>query len=81
VSKKTLYKHFPGKEDLVVSMIVQAMRRIEESIREADPSVPAIERRETIFGTAAEQRADSALRARRAPKGRDASRRMPGARR
>jgi|SRR4051794_12006931 hypothetical protein len=43
VSKKTLYKHFPGKEDRLVSMIVRAMRRGEESIGEADPSVPTIE--------------------------------------
>jgi AcrR family transcriptional regulator len=40
VSKKTLYKYFPNKEDLVVSMIVRAMHRGKESIGEADPSFP-----------------------------------------
>lgn len=48
VSKKTLYQHFSGKEDLAVSVIVRAMRRAEENVRDGDPSLPAIERLELV---------------------------------
>jgi AcrR family transcriptional regulator len=43
-SKRTLYQHFPSKEDLAVSLIVRAMRLAVEALDEGGPGVPAIDR-------------------------------------
>jgi len=43
-SKRTLYQHFPTKDDLAVSLIVRAMRLAIEALDEGGPGVPAIDR-------------------------------------
>lgn len=57
ISKATLYQHFPSKEELVIHVIVRAMRRGEEFIHAQDPALPAIVRLERVMQNAIEDRA------------------------
>jgi AcrR family transcriptional regulator len=59
ISKATLYQHFPSKEELAISVILRAVRRIEHHIRALDPSIPAIQRLVLAIQQMIEQRFSS----------------------
>lgn len=44
ISKRTLYAHFPSKEELAVRVVTSGMEKVLRALDEVDPSLPAIER-------------------------------------
>ncbi len=61
ISKATLYHHFASKEDLVISVIVRAIRANEEHLRASEPGISAIARLETMLRRAFERRTSFTL--------------------
>jgi AcrR family transcriptional regulator len=55
-SKRTLYQHFPSKEDVAVSLIVRAMRLALEALDAGGPEVPAIDRIAALLRAGIERR-------------------------
>lgn len=48
VSKATLYKHFPSKEELIVRVVLSVMGSVEAFVAGLDRSMPPLERYEAI---------------------------------
>lgn len=44
ISKRTLYDHFPSKEQLVVRVVTSGMEKVMQALDAVDPSLPAIDR-------------------------------------
>lgn len=44
ISKRTLYAHFPSKEELAVRVVTSGMEKVLRALDDVDPSLPAIDR-------------------------------------
>lgn len=60
VSKATLYNHFASKEELVIEVIIAAIRQGEATLASLSPDVPAINRLQALIGACVESRVELA---------------------